>query len=437
VPVESYSIELSTERHTQIINITGQVEEAVRKSGIHHGICSVSTKHTTMGVVVNENEPLLLEDTERFITSLIPDDDPGKYLHNCLDLRPFCDAAEPKNAVSHFRATVLGNTASIPVEDGRLSLGRWQQILLHEFDGPRPNRRVTVTVMGNTHNDALMNYHQEKKMLIDRALQEYLELHFEAKMLDLTKYITIDGKRLRPVLLLLVNDCLGGDQGMALDAAVGIELLHCTTLALDDIADNDEWRRGKPAAYIAYRLRSIATASFYLQPFIALSFFKYGQKAARVILETMSELAQGQAIDMFEANFSEPQIYEEIVFAKTAALFGATCVLGSMTAKSHEKYSALCSRWGKKLGLAFQLTDDICDLIQGKQVPQSCTSYIGGSNLVNDGMAKVSKMVEELEGMVCSFPDNKYRDMLRIAPRHFVNAMLSEVNAPKVGGYDG
>jgi secondary thiamine-phosphate synthase enzyme len=100
--------------------------------GLDAGVCTVFVPHTTAGVVVNENESRLLSDVERLLAELAPRGD--DYDHDAID----------DNADAHLRATLLGSSVSIPVEDGELALGTWQSVLFAECDGPR-TRRLEVT----------------------------------------------------------------------------------------------------------------------------------------------------------------------------------------------------------------------------------------------------------------------------------------------------
>ena len=133
-------IEIETRQSTELIDITGKVKEIVKsktknKSGnLDSGICVVFTRHTTSGLIINENEAGLKNDILAFLNELIPK---GKeYLHDKID----------DNAHSHLRAVVLGSSVTIPIEEGGLTLGTWQSIFFVECDGPR-RREVYVKVI--------------------------------------------------------------------------------------------------------------------------------------------------------------------------------------------------------------------------------------------------------------------------------------------------
>jgi secondary thiamine-phosphate synthase enzyme len=127
-------LEIKTDEPVQVIDITRQVNEAVGESGVAEGICLVYTLHTTTGIVINEAETGLVADLLRRLMSLAP---PGAgYLHDRID----------ENARAHLQAVLLGNSRTIPVEEGCLALGTWQRVLFVELDGPR-RRKVIVRVL--------------------------------------------------------------------------------------------------------------------------------------------------------------------------------------------------------------------------------------------------------------------------------------------------
>ena len=145
IRVESDVVELRTEERLQFVDLTELVAERVRRSGIGHGLVCVQSRHTTTAVVVNENEPLLIEDLKRVLERLAPRD--GRYGHNELHRRRDPAPDESANGDSHCRAVLLGSSETLAIVDGALQLGRWQSVFLVELDGPR-RRAVCVVVMG-------------------------------------------------------------------------------------------------------------------------------------------------------------------------------------------------------------------------------------------------------------------------------------------------
>jgi secondary thiamine-phosphate synthase enzyme len=127
-------LELRTKESTELIDITDEVKRIVRARGVDSGICVVFTRHTTTGIIINENETGLMSDILRMLDELVPR---GKgYLHDRID----------SNAHAHLRAVLLGSSVTIPIENGSMTLGTWQSIIFVECDGPR-RREVFVQVV--------------------------------------------------------------------------------------------------------------------------------------------------------------------------------------------------------------------------------------------------------------------------------------------------
>lgn len=127
-----------TERKRQSIDITERVRNIVRKAGVRRGLCHVMVLHATAAIVVNENaDPNIGVDLLDGLERCFPDG--SGWLHDRID----------DNAGAHVKASVLGPSELLPVEDGDLLLGTWQGLMLLELDGPRSERRVSVQVLGS------------------------------------------------------------------------------------------------------------------------------------------------------------------------------------------------------------------------------------------------------------------------------------------------
>jgi secondary thiamine-phosphate synthase enzyme len=138
---------LETTRAFELIDVTPRVVDFVRRSGLRHGIVSVQTRHTTTAIVVNEHEPLLIEDLEERLRHWAPEW--ARYRHDDLSIRTVnLTADERPNGHAHLRALVLGTSESIHVVDGDLLLGRWQRIFFVELDGAQ-RRTASVVAMGD------------------------------------------------------------------------------------------------------------------------------------------------------------------------------------------------------------------------------------------------------------------------------------------------
>lgn len=143
-------IEMRTVRGMQFIDITDRVKGILEESGVECGMVNIQTEHTTTGIMVNEHEPLLLQDLRVMLEGLAP---AGRgYQHDRFDIRTVnMTPWERPNGHAHCRAVFLSPSALVNVADNRLMLGTWQRIFLVELDRPR-RRRVSVMVTGRRGN---------------------------------------------------------------------------------------------------------------------------------------------------------------------------------------------------------------------------------------------------------------------------------------------
>lgn len=120
-----------------LLNITPQVAEAVRASGVGEGLCLVNAMHITASVFINDDEPGLHRDLERWLEKLAPEKPSAQYDHN----------GHEDNADAHLKRTIMGRESVVAITDGKLDLGPWEQIFYGEFDGRRP-KRVLLKIIG-------------------------------------------------------------------------------------------------------------------------------------------------------------------------------------------------------------------------------------------------------------------------------------------------
>lgn len=122
-----------------LLNITPQVEEIVKKSGVQEGLCLVNAMHITASVFINDDEPGLHEDYKKWLEKLAPfNPDPNVYRHN---------RTGEDNADAHLKRQIMGREVVVAITKGRLDFGPWEQIFYGEFDGRRA-KRVLVKVIG-------------------------------------------------------------------------------------------------------------------------------------------------------------------------------------------------------------------------------------------------------------------------------------------------
>lgn len=139
-------VSIDTRRPMEFVDVTGAVSRAIDEVGLIEGLVVVQTRHTTTGLLINEHEPLLLADLEALFERLAPTsaayahDD---FLRRTVNLTPH----ERRNGHAHCRAALLRTSESLSVAGGVLSLGRWQRVLLVEFDGGQ-RRELLLTLVG-------------------------------------------------------------------------------------------------------------------------------------------------------------------------------------------------------------------------------------------------------------------------------------------------
>ena len=128
---------LSTSKKQELVDITDKINSILKKSKIKGGICNVFTAHATAAIIINENyDPNICLDLIDALNKLIPS---GIWRHDKID----------GNADSHIKSAILGPSETIPIKNGELDLGQWQSIMFVELDGPRSNRKIIVSIIGD------------------------------------------------------------------------------------------------------------------------------------------------------------------------------------------------------------------------------------------------------------------------------------------------
>lgn len=142
-----FSILLKTKKSVQFFDLTEKIKRLVKKSKVQNGILLIQTLHTTTALILNENEPLLLQDFRETIERLFPknknynhDDFSRRKINVCFN--------ECANGHAHCKAIFLQPTLTINIKKGEVVLGKWQRIFFLELDGPRPERTVQIQVLG-------------------------------------------------------------------------------------------------------------------------------------------------------------------------------------------------------------------------------------------------------------------------------------------------
>ncbi|MBK6507853.1 MAG: YjbQ family protein [Ignavibacteria bacterium] len=138
--MKSYRKELwfETSSRRQLVNITNEVEECLIESGIKEGLVLCNAMHITASVFINDDEPGLHDDYEKWLEKLAPEKPHSQYNHN----------SNEDNADAHLKRTIMGREVVVAVTNGRLDFGPWEQIFYGEFDGKR-KKRVLIKIIGD------------------------------------------------------------------------------------------------------------------------------------------------------------------------------------------------------------------------------------------------------------------------------------------------
>lgn len=138
--MKSYRKELwfNTRERVEFINITPEVEQALKESGIKEGLCLVNAMHITASVFINDDESGLHQDYKRWLENIAPHEPTSNYLHN---------RTGEENGDAHLKRQIMGREVVVAVTNGRLDFGPWEQIFYGEFDGRR-RKRVLIKIIG-------------------------------------------------------------------------------------------------------------------------------------------------------------------------------------------------------------------------------------------------------------------------------------------------
>ena len=300
-----------------------------------------------------------------------------------------------------------------------------------------------------------------------REIQKELRKQISKSIKDENiRYALQGGKLLRPAMLILsFKVCNGRNYKRAIETALGVELAHSASLVHDDIVDGDRERRGRPSLYVKKGLGvAILTGHIMINEAFRIA-LKHSKKNAFIFLDTWSKTLEGELKDIaisskileYVKRGEIRQLLEEyfkVIDLKTASLFSAACKAGAIEAKASEEVIEVLARYGREVGISYQLADDLVDMMNGRFdegliLPLSkfheeidVTKAIrDNSKIVKDLLEErkrelmkvyveeIEKHVRYAEKLASSdiIRDGPYKAMLKEAPRYIVNKMLKEV----------
>jgi heptaprenyl diphosphate synthase len=359
-------IRLSSRRATEFVDLTAKLQDAVEKAGLLNGRIHLQSLHTTLGLAVNENEPLLLADLESMLKRIVPVD--ATYLHDDFSLRAAVAEDEPANGHAHVRNLLLQPSLTILVEEGELLVGRWQAVFAVELDGPR-DREIAIQLDG----DFATRGPGGARRLIELELERQLHADPAAVGDPMRRLIEAGGKRFRPFLVLLTSR-LGPEHDplRAATLAAAVELIHAATLVHDDYVDESPKRRGRPTVAAADGpTRAIAVGDYYFAKATRLVADLGNPDVTSTIATAMEAICRAQIDDLeFRGRYpGDETSYLQVVRGKTAALIAASCVAGAQLAGAPAEVVERVRRYGESVGIAFQMTDDVVDFSEHSGKP--------------------------------------------------------------------
>ncbi|ANF22887.1 polyprenyl synthetase family protein [Thermococcus piezophilus] len=217
-----------------------------------------------------------------------------------------------------------------------------------------------------------------KKMAksVDDVLFKLIPEREPRKLYDAARHYPLaGGKRVRPFVVLRAAEAVGGDPIKALYPAAAVELIHNYSLVHDDIMDMDELRRGRPTVHKVWGINMAILAGdlLFSKAFEAVARAEVSpEKKVRileVLVQTSNELCEGQTLDIEFETREEVTVdeYLQMISGKTGALFDGSATIGAIIGTDNEEYIQALSKWGRNVGIAFQIWDDVLDIIADEE----------------------------------------------------------------------
>jgi octaprenyl-diphosphate synthase len=199
---------------------------------------------------------------------------------------------------------------------------------------------------------------------INTALNNELELYIESEFMEPLKYAVDGGKRIRPIILLLANECVGKIDENTLSGACAIEFLHTESVIHDDIIDNETKRRQKDPFHIKFGYNtSVLTGDFVLGLILNISSRLNNPRITKDLATAAMLMSEGEALEglLEESEDVTFDDYVKVIEYKTATAFEIAAKLGVIIGNGSEEEIQSLAEYGKNIGIAYQIRDDLLD----------------------------------------------------------------------------
>ena len=242
----------------------------------------------------------------------------------------------------------------------------------------------------------------ELQAIISDAVTELAYPEYPAQLYEPIRYIlSLGGKRMRPALLLMACDLFGGDVYKAVSPALAIEVFHNFTLMHDDIMDNAPLRRGKTTVHERWNKNVAILSGDAMMVESNKLMMQVDDNILRQVMDVFNQTAigvcEGQQVDMDFEQQQDVQVEEYInmIRLKTAVLLGGALKIGALVGGAGLKDASLLYTFGERLGIAFQLQDDILDVYGD---PDKFGKQVGGDIMANKKTFLLIKAIELAQG---------------------------------------
>ncbi|MEE9569627.1 MAG: farnesyl diphosphate synthase [Candidatus Binatia bacterium] len=244
----------------------------------------------------------------------------------------------------------------------------------------------------------LKQYLEARRLMVEEALEVALPKQDgpESRVVEAMRYsLFAGGKRLRPILCLAASEAMGGEVQAAMPAGCALEMIHTYSLIHDDLPamDDDDLRRGKPTNHKVFgeAIAILAGDGLLTEAFVLLSDYNslLPERAVQVIgiiaeAASYRGMVGGQVVDMLSQNKrADLETVQQMHSRKTAALIAAAAESGALAGKGSEAQVAALARYGRAIGLAFQIADDILDI-------EGDTELLGKTTGADEARGKVT-----------------------------------------------